>query len=63
MATFPASSSPNAPAAFRRCDRPKKDPPPSPPAAQLHRGRSAGLNPAGPGPQGLRGGGKVMLRL
>ena len=28
-------------------------PPPSPPATQLHHGRSAGLNPAVLGPQGV----------
>ena len=39
----------------RRRGRPKKDPPPAPPPAQLHRGRSAGLDPAHLGRQGPGG--------
>ena len=42
----------------RRLGRPRKDPPPAPPPPQL-RVRSAGLNPAQLGQQGL-GGGHVM---
>ena len=38
-----------------RRGRPRKDPPPAPPPAQLRRGRSAGLDPAHLGPQGLGG--------
>ena len=46
---------PEPPVVPHRQGRPKKDPPPAPPPPQLRRGRSAGLNPAQLGPQGLGG--------
>ena len=46
---------PKPPVVPRHRGRPKKDPPPAPSPAQLRRGRSAGLDPAHLGPQGLGG--------